>query len=301
MNSINLSYVITTRNKLSYLKEAMACLLAHIKCDEEIIIADAASTDGTVEYLKSLHEQGRIHQFVSEPDAGEGHGYNKCFFLARGELIKIISDDDVFFYPGIQQCKLFMLANPHIDVLGTQGAIRGETLLPIEITAYLDSFEAWQKYGKPFEFGNPGLMLRRKSLPLIGMYDTNYLRIDTEFTCRISAGKANVAWFTNICWIHVSNPESNSKNLTRMEQDTDKLRKIYKIDSNRIEITSRKLRGITVSFMYQTVRLIIKRIPYLNKFKAPRIIYGPEKYFPVLNEWLEEANSIRKAEFLYKI
>jgi glycosyltransferase involved in cell wall biosynthesis len=97
MRAIRLSYVLTTFNKLSYLKEILEDLINNCKEDEEIVISDGASSDGTITFLESLLRDGKIHQFVSEKDFGEAHGFNKAILLANGELIKLISDDDIFF------------------------------------------------------------------------------------------------------------------------------------------------------------------------------------------------------------
>ena len=109
MNEIKLSYLITTRNKLPYLKEALGRLIKNAGEDEEIVVADGSSTDGTKEYLSQLYQNGKIHKFISEPDQNEAHGFNKCFVMARGELLKVVSDDDVFYYPAIRECKKFCL------------------------------------------------------------------------------------------------------------------------------------------------------------------------------------------------
>ena len=45
---MNLSYVLVTYNKLPYLKEALAKLLPHKRSDEEIVIVDGGSTDGSL-------------------------------------------------------------------------------------------------------------------------------------------------------------------------------------------------------------------------------------------------------------
>ncbi len=298
MNEIHLSYVLTTRNKLLYLKEGMKHLLENLQADEEIVVVDSASTDGTTDYLKTLYEQGKIHQFISEPDIGEGHGYNKCFLMARGALIKTISDDDVFFYPGIQACKQFMLANPDIDILGTEGSGGGESPPPYKIT-YLKAYQDWKDYGQAFEFGNPGIMLRRQSLPLLGLFDVNYLAIDREYTYRATAGRANVAWFTQICWVHVVNPTSNSRSLKRMKQDVIKLLLFYKIE-HPLKIRMQFLMADVMQLRGKLVNYIKQNFPFLNKKKTINKTYGPEEYFPLLQQWLDEQNTQATRDFLYK-
>ena len=116
-----LSYILTTYNKLDYLKITLPYLLAACYPDEEIVIVDGGSSDGTVEYLQALLDQKKIHYFISEKDFGEAHGTNKAFLAAKGQLLKIITDDDVFDFEALQRCKKFMLEHPSVDILGFDG------------------------------------------------------------------------------------------------------------------------------------------------------------------------------------
>src|SRR3990167_8862320 len=121
LNPIQLSYITATKNKLPYLKLGLEKVIAQKKPDEEILIADGGSTDGTREYLAELKVQGKIDYFVSEQDFGESHALNKLFLVAKGTLIKIINDDDAYYFPAIEACKEFMLAHSQIDILGMEG------------------------------------------------------------------------------------------------------------------------------------------------------------------------------------
>src|ERR1035437_1256834 len=117
---INLSYVIPTYNKLPFLKKTLNVLINSAKKDEEIIVMDGGSNDGTKEYLQTLFNEEKIQKYISEPDKGESHAANKGFLMASGELIRYMTDDDAFHFPSIEKCKLFLLQNKHIDVLGTE-------------------------------------------------------------------------------------------------------------------------------------------------------------------------------------
>ena len=98
MSEYTLSYVLTTYNKLPYLRQVVERLVAARQPDEEIIVCDGGSSDGTPEYLSQLHQAGHIQQFVSERDKGEAHGFNKAMLRAKGELLKLVTDDDAFCY-----------------------------------------------------------------------------------------------------------------------------------------------------------------------------------------------------------
>jgi len=226
-----LSYVLTTRNKLTFLKEVMTRLLYNRQSDEEIVVIDGASNDGTVEYLSELHRAGQVDQFVSEPDRGEAHGYNKALLMARGDLVKFITDDDAFFYPGIQACRGFMQEHTKIDVLATSGAAANwskSDLFERYGEIYESWYELWQQQARPFAFCGLGLMIRRDSIPLVGLLNTAFARVDMEFSLRITAGLANLAWYTADTWVRVTNPQGNSNTQAqRVHVESDWLELFY--------------------------------------------------------------------------
>ena len=116
------------------------------------------------------------------------HGTNKGLLLARGELIKLITDDDVFHYPTIQHCKRYMLANPEVDILGTDGAAAWWGMSePGQIGSVIRDFEKWAREGQPFAFYGLGMMLRRQSLALLGLFNTGFVAIDEEYGRRVHA------------------------------------------------------------------------------------------------------------------
>lgn len=221
---MTLSYILVTRNKLSYLKTALADVIAHKQKDEEIIVIDGASTDGTPEYLQELLEHGDIDQFISEPDRCIGHGTNKGLLMAKGTLLKTLIDDDVVYFEDIQKCKVFMLEHPEIDVIGMNGMTDDEQEYHRE-----EDFLLWKTTPyHPFMFFELGAIFRRSSLPLIGLFDTSFVFCDAEYTIRITAGKARIAWYTGIAWKHISNPSSTNLNQREVWiRESARLRRMY--------------------------------------------------------------------------
>lgn len=226
---ITLSYILATRNKLPYLRVALAELIKNKKSDEEIIIIDGASTDGSVEFLQTLFSEGKIQQFISEPDNGEAHADNKAIMMAKGTLIKIITDDDAFHYPSIARCKEFMLAHLEIDILSTDGVKRRKNIkYPYSSMLYQSRFEVRQRRGTPFASCGLGLMLRKSSLPIVGLLHTHFARVDAEYTLRVTAGNAKMAWFTLESYAHIRNSGSNSvKQERRMTEELERLEILY--------------------------------------------------------------------------
>lgn len=211
MKSVNLSYVLTTRNKLPFLTYGLNRLINNLKSDEEIIVVDAGSNDGTVDFLKNLYKEGKIHQFISESDNGEGHGYNKSILLANGILLKLISDDDFFNFKGIQECKKIMLENNHLDVMigntyNTQLDDFDQIYCETEVE---DNFKNYIKTGKVFPFTGLSLMIRKSSIAFTGLFLSNITCVDTEFSLRLTSLGVNIGWTNAAIAIRIGNPQSN--------------------------------------------------------------------------------------------
>lgn len=250
---INLSYVLTTFNKLPYLRITLPHLIESCGTDEEIVIVDGGSTDGTAEFLSQQKAQGRIHHILSEKDFGEAHGTNKAILLASGKLIKIITDDDVYSFKRIAECKNYMLTHQDIDVLGTNGFYYNSLLS--KQTAFISNdqsqlFKEWSNLGQPFMFTGLGLMFRKKSLALLGLFDPNFIIVDYEYTLRITSSKATLAWFTGHTFVNIINPNSNSRKYwRRLYQEKHRLHYFYGLKSNLLDYYYVNLRSKMSSYL----------------------------------------------------
>ena len=253
--TITLSYILATRNKLPYLRVALLELIKHKKEDEEIVGVDGSSTAGSVEFLQNLFAEGKIQQFISEADKGEAHADNKAIMLSRGALIKIVTDDDAFHYPSVTRCKEFMLLHPDIDILSTDGIKRRKsTKYPVSSMLYQSRFETRQKRSTPFASCGLGLMLRKSSLPIIGLLDTNFARVDAEYTLRVTAGKAKMAWYALESYSHIRNSGSTSvKQERRITEEMERLEMLYFGTSPYLPL-KQKIRTLVRSFKERFLR-----------------------------------------------
>ena len=109
------SFVLTTKNRKQYLEKALKNTRNIIGQNDELIIIDGNSTDGTQEIIKSNLDF--IDIFISEDDEGQGHAFNKGLLFARGKYICLLTDDDVFFQKAIEQAVIIMEKHLDIDVL----------------------------------------------------------------------------------------------------------------------------------------------------------------------------------------
>ena len=256
MKNIKLSYIITTRNKLPFLRHGLNRLIHNLQSDEEIIVVDACSDDGTIALLENLYNEGKIHQYVSESDNGEGHGYNKGLLLANGILIKLMTDDDFFNFKAIQECKSIMLENSHLDVMiGNVCSTQIEDFDEIYCETQIeDNFKNYIQTGLVFPFTGLSLMIKKKSIALTGLFSTNVTCVDTEFSLRITEIGVKIAWCNSVISIRIENGQSNLVNIgnEKFLEELDRFSYFYdlkyRIEKNKLSIAAvRKLKSSILS------------------------------------------------------
>jgi glycosyltransferase involved in cell wall biosynthesis len=238
---INLSYIISTRNRLPFLKITLGKLIGELQPNEEIVVVDGNSTDGAKEYLQTLFNEEKIQQFISEQDINQGHGWNKAMLMARGVIIKKIIDDDVFCYPAIRECKNHMLLHPNIDVVISNDL--SSSLLDyknIYKHSRLPQFENWSNgMAQSFTFGDVHMLIRKSALAYIGLYNTGYVMMDWEYALRISYLKANIAYYTGYNALSVSHQQTVSalKNNTLVTDQGNRANTFYEYAGDHSEIS----------------------------------------------------------------
>ncbi|MDJ0887819.1 MAG: glycosyltransferase [Desulfobacterales bacterium] len=122
---VDLSIVIGTRNRKAVLTKCLQALIGNIDVSHEIIVIDAGSTDGSLEYLKEIRE---IQLVCDGKPIGQARSFNRVFATLNSRFVCWISDDNVV-QPGAldtavhilkQHDKIGMVALKVKDVAGHQ-------------------------------------------------------------------------------------------------------------------------------------------------------------------------------------
>lgn len=88
----SISVITVTFNAANFLPALLDSLRAQTDSDFEWIVVDGASTDGTVELIRSAGDV--VTRWISEPDFGIYHAMNKALRMATGEYYLVMGADD---------------------------------------------------------------------------------------------------------------------------------------------------------------------------------------------------------------
>ena len=115
---MKVSIITATYNSAKTLKDTMESVLHQSYDDIEYIIVDGASTDGTLEIIKSYEQKfsGRL-KYISEPDKGLYDAMNKGILMATGDIVGILNSDDFLNDVGIISMVVDQLKDSDIDAI----------------------------------------------------------------------------------------------------------------------------------------------------------------------------------------
>jgi GT2 family glycosyltransferase len=93
-----ISIVTPSYNQRPFIELALESVRSQNYASVEHVVVDGGSTDGTVEYLRSLSgKTGWQHlRWISEPDRGQSDALNKGFRMASGDIVGWLNSDDVY-------------------------------------------------------------------------------------------------------------------------------------------------------------------------------------------------------------
>ena len=90
---IDFSIIIPTFNRRGFLKLSLFSALRQKNVSVEVIVSDDGSTDDTESVVKAFGDK-RIRYYKNKQRLGTSMNFQKCFFLASGDYIFTLGDDD---------------------------------------------------------------------------------------------------------------------------------------------------------------------------------------------------------------
>jgi glycosyltransferase involved in cell wall biosynthesis len=173
MTNPKISIITVSYNSIRTISDTINSVISQTYPNIEYIIIDGASTEGTVELIKSFGN--KISKFKSEPDNGIYNAINKGIKLAEGDIVGIINSDDFFCSNNIIQKVADAFNDVETDAIygDVQFVNNGNTS---KIVRYYSSKRFnLEKFKFGFMPAHPGFYAKRELFEKLGYYKTDYI------------------------------------------------------------------------------------------------------------------------------
>jgi glycosyltransferase involved in cell wall biosynthesis len=92
---MNISVCMATYNGERYVAEQITSILDELKSDDEVIVVDDCSKDGTVKILQDLNDL-RIKIYLNDRNKGINVSFERAIYLANNDFIFLSDQDDIW-------------------------------------------------------------------------------------------------------------------------------------------------------------------------------------------------------------
>lgn len=113
-----ISVIMPVYNSEAYIKESLESILNQTVSDFEFLIIDDASTDKTLDYIKSYNDS-RIHLIEKPMNTGYTNSLNLGFKLAKGKYVARMDGDDISLPGRFAKQVAFLEENPEVVACGS--------------------------------------------------------------------------------------------------------------------------------------------------------------------------------------
>ncbi|TWH09937.1 glycosyltransferase family 2 protein [Pseudoxanthomonas taiwanensis] len=125
---MRVSVVLCTYNGERFLGPQLESLLAQLRLPDEIVVQDDASSDGTWERLQAFAARARVRGVAVElqrnpANLGYVRNFERALQRARGDLVFLCDQDDVWHPEKIARMASRFLAEPELGLLHTDARL----------------------------------------------------------------------------------------------------------------------------------------------------------------------------------
>ncbi len=91
-----ISVAMVTYQGITYIKEQLDSILANLSEEDEVVISDDGSTDGTIDFIKEYMEKDSRIQLLDGPRRGVKANVEHALRGCKGEYIFLADQDDIW-------------------------------------------------------------------------------------------------------------------------------------------------------------------------------------------------------------
>ena len=178
------TFIVAVFNGERTLQRCIDSVARQTCASRELIVIDGGSTDGSVEVIRA--NRSAISDWVSEPDRGIYHAWNKGLARAKGDWICFLGADDY-----LHDSTVLEKISPHLVSPAKQRIVYGQVVMVDSNGVEVDRLGMpWENVRERFMHGiyclpTPGVMLHRSLFQRLGHFDeSNRIAGDYEFLLR---------------------------------------------------------------------------------------------------------------------
>lgn len=183
---MRISIITSCYNREATIRETIRSVLEQDYPDIEYIIVDGASTDGSVETIRSAiagHED-KV-KFISEPDSGMYEALNKGIRMATGEVIALLHSDDMMFDTHTVSDVMREMEHTGCDFLYADGLFVDAQRTEKVVRNWIGGRYSKWKVRHGWLPLHPTCYIRREVMERLGLYDESYrIAADTDLLVR---------------------------------------------------------------------------------------------------------------------
>lgn len=238
---MKLTIVTVNRNNSKGLRKTMESVLSQSFKDYEYIILDGASTDDSVEVIKSLSVPSVV--WKSEPDKGVYDAMNKALLMAGGEWVCFMNSGDCFHSASV----LSEIFDAHDRELSGADVIYGDTMNTFSWGNIIERPDGLKKMDRRMAFCHQSSFVRTSQARSI-MFDMRYkIAADYNMFYKLYKDGANFIYYPIVIADYEAEDGMSSVNIGRREKD-------YALISGRYETLSWK-----TEYIWRMSVLYVKR------------------------------------------
>lgn len=119
---MKISVCMATYNGERFIHEQLESILGQLESDDEVVIVDDASTDGTVHVAEGFSDK-RIRIFRQEHNCGVLKTFERSLKEAAGEIIFLADQDDIWRSDKVTKIKSLFAARPDLSLVLSDSCI----------------------------------------------------------------------------------------------------------------------------------------------------------------------------------
>lgn len=123
---MKISVCMAVYNGAAYLMPQVHSILSQLRADDELVVVDDASQDNSAELFSNLSDS-RVSVFRNERNLGVFASFEKAMRLARGDILFLSDQDDIWLPGKVEKIIGVFLSKPEMTMVATDARIIDES------------------------------------------------------------------------------------------------------------------------------------------------------------------------------